>query len=249
MKLSNPTSRYDLKIRKGEKVLEVGGGANPHPRANIVTDKFVDNNYHRSGDLNLYKGQEFIQADGESLPFKDKEFDYVICNHVLEHVDDPAKFLEEQARVAKRGYIETPSLMGEHLHPKESHQWVILEIDNKLVLYKKELVNFNTSCDFGPLFLEHLLRNSLAYKILDRTHPLIRKVQYEWSDSIDYLINPSEDYLKKYFTNVWNEEYINQILPQQSRFQDMLNFGEAFLHLAKNTLKSKFSGRNNSINS
>src|SRR5690606_1509140 len=97
---------------------------------------------------NLYKGQKFIQADGESLPFEDNEFDYVICNHVLEHVDNPEKFLNELARVAKKGYIETPSLIGEHLHPKESHRWVILEIDDKLVLFDKDNIGFNTSCDF-----------------------------------------------------------------------------------------------------
>src|SRR5690606_1584155 len=184
MKLSNPQSRFKLKIKKNERVLEVGGGPNPHPRANVVIDKFVDFDYHRKGDINLYKHQQFAQADGESLPFEDNEFDYIICNHVLEHVDNPAKFLDEQARVAKRGYIETPSLIGEHLHPKISHRWVILEIDKKLVLFDKETIGFKTSSDFGPLFLEYLVKHSLAYKILDRTYPQIRTVQYEWTGKI-----------------------------------------------------------------
>src|SRR5690606_13336552 len=149
----NPRNRYNLNIKRNEKVLEVGGGHSPHPRANIVVDKFIDFNFHRSGDINLYKGQKFVQADGRSLPFSDKEFDYVICNQVLEHVDNPSEFLDELGRVGKRGYIETPSLIGEPLHPKSSHRWVILEIDSKIVLFDKDRIFSDKGCDFGPLFL------------------------------------------------------------------------------------------------
>lgn len=82
-----------------------GGGNNPHPRANIVVDKFPINNYHRSGDLKILKTQKFVVADGENLPFKDKTFDYVISSHVLEHVNNPSIFLEEISRVGgKRIY-------------------------------------------------------------------------------------------------------------------------------------------------
>jgi hypothetical protein len=85
MKKSNPINRYSLKINKNEKVLEVGGGHCPHPRANVVVDKFVDSDYHRSDQIYLYKRQKFLQADGENLPFQNKEFDYIICNQVLEN--------------------------------------------------------------------------------------------------------------------------------------------------------------------
>ncbi len=92
MKLRNPKHRFDLNIKRGDKVLEVGGGHNPHYMANVVCDKFVDSNYHRSGDIKVLKNQKFLQADGEKLPFEDKEFDYVICCQVLEHVPDPVSF-------------------------------------------------------------------------------------------------------------------------------------------------------------
>lgn len=92
--------------------MEVGPGHNPSHRANVVTEKFTDQNYHRCGDMKIYPHQIFANADGENLPFKDKEFDYVICNQVLEHVENPEKFISEQCRVASRGYMETPSLLG-----------------------------------------------------------------------------------------------------------------------------------------
>ena len=149
----NPFDRYDLNIKKNDRVLEVGSGHNPTFRSNTIVEKYVDTNYHRCGDVKIYPHQTFVNASGETLPFKDKEFDYVICNQVLEHVDDPVLFIQEQCRVAKRGYIETPSLLGEFLFPKKSHRWVILYIDNKLVLFEKDKMPGNYGNNYGELFL------------------------------------------------------------------------------------------------
>ena len=43
------------------------------------------------------------KCDVQNLPFKDNEFDAVICNHVLEHVDDDARAMSEILRVMKPG--------------------------------------------------------------------------------------------------------------------------------------------------
>src|ERR1700716_505239 len=142
MKIRNPKARSDLSIKRGDRVLEVGGGQNPHPRSNVIVDKYVDDNFHRSGDLKILKHQEFLNADGENLPFKDKEFDYVICCQVLEHVENPVRFLSEQFRVAKKGYIEVPSLIGEYLFPRESHKWILHEYKDVLYLVDKKKLNF-----------------------------------------------------------------------------------------------------------
>ena len=86
-----PYDRDNLKIGKKDKVLEVGPGHSPTFRSNVLVDLFVDSNYHRCGNLKIYPHQQFINANGEALPFKDKEFDYVICNQVLEHAENPAE--------------------------------------------------------------------------------------------------------------------------------------------------------------
>jgi ubiquinone/menaquinone biosynthesis C-methylase UbiE len=44
---------------------------------------------------------QFFLADGNALPFPDGIFDFVCCNSVLHHLQQPVRFLGEIARVAK----------------------------------------------------------------------------------------------------------------------------------------------------
>ena len=44
-----------------------------------------------------------VKADICNLPFKDNEFDMILCNHVLEHIPDDTKAMQELYRVMKVG--------------------------------------------------------------------------------------------------------------------------------------------------
>jgi len=46
-----------------------------------------------------------MKADAHNLPFKDKEFGFVFCSELLEHVDDPAQVVAEAKRVGNSGVI------------------------------------------------------------------------------------------------------------------------------------------------
>ena len=46
---------------------------------------------------------EFQVADGNSLPFPGKSFDFVMCNSVLHHFAEPEKLFAEMARLARPG--------------------------------------------------------------------------------------------------------------------------------------------------
>ena len=44
-----------------------------------------------------------VKADILDLPFENESFDVIICNHVLEHIDDDRKAMSELYRVMKKG--------------------------------------------------------------------------------------------------------------------------------------------------
>jgi SAM-dependent methyltransferase len=44
-----------------------------------------------------------VKADICDLPFEDNSFDFILCNHVLEHIPDDSKAMEELYRILKPG--------------------------------------------------------------------------------------------------------------------------------------------------
>ena len=57
-------------------------------------------------------GFYFVRADGCKLPLKSSMFDVVLLNHVLEHVSDQERLLNETLRVLRPGgicYLATPN--------------------------------------------------------------------------------------------------------------------------------------------
>ena len=80
----------------------------------------------------------------QNLPFKDKEFDYVILSHVLEHVPNIFEFTKEVERVSKSGYIELPTKQADNLvigcdEEDIGHKWWLEfdDVENKLKCIKK----------------------------------------------------------------------------------------------------------------
>lgn len=71
---------------------------------------------------------------GQSLPFKNEVIDKIIANHVLEHVDDVIKTIEEFHRVLKLGgvaIIEVPHVRSPDafMDPTHKHFFTIMTMD------------------------------------------------------------------------------------------------------------------------
>ena len=241
MKKRNPLDRDDIRVNKNDYVLEVGPGHFPTYRANVLVEKFVDSNYHRSSDGKKYEHQKLIITDGDNMPFKDKEFDYVICCQVLEHAEDPAEFIKEHVRVSKRGYMETPSLVGELLFPKESHKWVILEIDGKLIIYEKARIAEKFAPDFGHLFLTYLPYKSIAMRLLLLTYGDLWTIRYEWEDEIEFIVNPEDEYYKSFFTKPWTDEMVMKLFPPKSIGKEIKSVLYAIYYICKCKIAKKFT--------
>ena len=170
------------------KILDIGCGYRAHKNASVIADvkDFAD----------FYKEKKFIQIRGKNLPFKDKEFDFVIASHVIEHVDDFEFFIKELERVSSRGYIELPSRLGDNLvfENKNDHVWWFCfnDITNTLIASKKnQLIDPFITVSTAKLF-ETTFRESLVIELM-------------WEDKIDYKIDKSirnEGFKKISFTQL-----------------------------------------------
>lgn len=56
---------------------------------------------------NASSTHKYVKALVDNLPFQDKSFDMVMCNHTLEHIKDLPKAISELKRVAKKQLIIT----------------------------------------------------------------------------------------------------------------------------------------------
>ena len=154
------------------KILDIGCGYRAHNNASVIADiqDFSD----------FYKEKKFIQIQGKNLPFKDKEFDFVIASHVIEHVEDFEFFIKELERISSKGYVELPSRLGDNLvfENKNDHIWWFYYNDttNNLIASKRnQLIEPFITVSTAKLF-EKIFRESFV-------------IELAWEEKIDYKID------------------------------------------------------------
>jgi len=160
-----------LENNKSWKILDIGCGYTAHKNASVVCD--IQDLSH------VYKEKNFVKLTSNILPFRDKEFDFVIASHVIEHVKDVEVFIQELQRVSSKGYIELPTKLEDNLvfENKKDHLWH-MEFDddkNKLIVSKK------------TQFLEPILTVSSAKKFL-RYFRQSLVLELFWENSIEYEV-------------------------------------------------------------
>ncbi len=117
-----------------------------------------------------------VKADICNLPFNDNEFDIILCNHVLEHIPDDIKAMQELYRVLK------PGGMGIFQIPQDLSRDVTFE-DNTIT-DKKERAKIFGQYDhvrvYGRDYFDKL--RSIGFKV----------------DEVDYTSTLSEEEITKY---------------------------------------------------
>ena len=174
----------DNQIKKNSSwnILDIGCGYTAHENANVICDV---------QDLsNFYKNKKFIKLDSKTLPFKDKEFDFVIASHVIEHVEDVCFFIKELERISTKGYIELPTSLEDNLvfENKNDHIWhtEFDDINYRLIIkkriqYLEPLITVSTAKKLAKYFRQSLIlelfwENSIEFDLLESDNSKLEKI-------------------------------------------------------------------------
>jgi len=94
---------------------------------------------------------DFVVADAEFLPFPDSSFDLVVSSHVLEHLPDFDKGLQEVMRVTKkRAVVAIPTLPNPCSLVQVGHGWFYLKGPRSFLAFPYGLLR-----TIGALVLGH----------------------------------------------------------------------------------------------
>lgn len=175
-----PASRQRIVTALGGDVLvlDVGGGANPYPRADWVIDLMPYEQRGLYGQLpdpavERFDASTWVQRDicaREPWPFADGQFDFAICSHTLEDVRDPIFVCDELVRVARAGYVEVPSRLEEQTFGFQGpwvgwghHHWLIdVEGDEITFVFKHHVLHGRASDHFPRAFSDSLRPEQLV---------------------------------------------------------------------------------------
>ena len=164
------------------KVLDIGCGYTAHKNATVICD---------IQDLsNFYNDKNFVKLDGNILPFKDNEFDFVIASHVIEHVKDVDTFIKELSRVSSKGYIELPTILEDNLvfENKKDHIWHMEfdDIENKLnisekIQYLEPVITVSSSKKFLKIFRQSLVlelywEENIEFNLIQKNKNVFQKI-------------------------------------------------------------------------
>tara|TARA_B100000686_G_C16486962_1_gene810123 strand:- start:161 stop:790 length:630 start_codon:yes stop_codon:yes gene_type:complete len=192
---------------KNWNILDIGCGYSANQNATVIADT--------QDFSNFYKNKNFIKINNKKLPFKDKEFDFVISSHVIEHVEDFEFFIKELERISSKGYIEIPTRLGDNLvfENQDDHIWWFKfnDIDNYIIASKRnQLIEPFISVSTSK-HLEKIFRESLVLELI-------------WEKNIEYKIDNqirNIDFKKLSFIKLF-KKYISK------KIRTFINFKKSF---------------------
>lgn len=164
-----------LKKNSDWKILDIGCGYTANVNAKHVADVQDFSSFYK-------EKKKFTLIENKKLPFNDKEFDFVIASHVIEHVEDFSFFISELQRISSQGYIELPTRLGDNLVFENStdHLWwfVFDDLKKKLIACRKKTK------------LEPFLSVASGKKLSDMFRESF-VIELYWRDSIEHEVNTS----------------------------------------------------------
>ena len=133
-------------------------------------------------------GSETCDFSVDPLPYKDKEFDFIYCRHVVEDLYNPFLLMQEMNRIGKAGYIETPSPVVEMTRGIDGREtpvpspWRGYHHHRYFVWNHEGVLNFLTKY---PV-VEHAQTNEGEMEKILKANTFSWQTYYLWTDKIKY---------------------------------------------------------------
>lgn len=213
--------RYE--IVSGNKILELGCGNGlmwDKKYSELPKDIKLILSDFSEGMCNIVKGKhiehrnvEIRQIDIQNIPYEDNTFDIVIANHMLYHVPDVDKAIEEVYRVLKKEGTFYASTLG---------------VDGFQKYLNEKIKEFNSNMDYFNIEKwSFTLKNGA--KVLGKKFNDIKK--YEYEDSIEI---PDENELVEWiFTSAVlqdvDKKQFNGLAEHFAKYKD----GDGIIHIPK----------------
>lgn len=220
-------------IKPGDKVLEIGPGASPHKRSDVFLEYEFDSpemaEAQRGYEDSLKTEKPVIYYKGDIFPFGNKEFDYVICSHVIEHVKNLDKFISEIKRVGKSGYFEYPTIYYDYVYNIPEHVNLVKFRNSKIYWMRKEDTFLPEFKEIQSLFYKSLTHRYWSL-FVDFKEYFIEG--FEWFDDIESI--QTSDLNDLLFDHIKLPTQVNTYL---ERKKDKFNMISIILKRAKRILR------------
>jgi len=177
-------------INLNDKVLEIGPGGSPYHRSDTFLELRFESEteaYGQRGYTDPIKtDKKIVYYDGGKFPFATNEYDYVICSHVLEHIEDVPFFISELQRVASKGYLEFPTIYYDFIYDFPEHITFVLYKEDSGKLYfmpksESELSHFTPVTQFF-----YATAKAGYHSLINELKPYLFQ-GFEWSTPLDTI--------------------------------------------------------------
>ena len=209
--------QFNFDINSSDRVIDIGSGHIPFPLATHLADiTLEDHRYGRaSAPFKHQKGKPVYETNIENMPFEDKEFDFIYCSHVLEHAEHPDKACMEIMRVAKRGYIETPT-KGKDIFLNSTkisnHNFWIEAINGTLIFneYTPDEIEGLQCSILMSMHTSPQTEREKAFSALIYLKPQLFNTMFLWEEKFDFEIKkPARSEKQDSIASSISEFYIN----------------------------------------